>query len=412
MLLHGSRTNLFYAGVAMTFGIFQEAYTQEMSFGGSQSATGVVGTTMNGVMYLSMPVLSTALESGRWASRRRWVAIGGICLSSAAFLLSSWSTEVWHLVLSQGVLAALGGAMLFSPMTLFLDEWFQSGNRATAYGVQLSSKNIVGTGCPFLMYALLQRLGFRGALRVWAGIVLATGLFGILIVPKSTRAEQRRPRRIPWSFLKHKTFWGYVFANVAFSSGYGLPQTYISTYASRVLHFSGLLSSVMVSIFNAPGIISCVGFGLLSDRLHLSASSNTLISTMGSGLCVFFLWGLKSHRIPALLVSFAVGYGFFAGGYSSTWGGWINDLENEAAELNEAINTGMLYGLMNGARGIGYVVGGLVGVELLEAGAVVQSQRWAYGTNYGALILFTGISAVFGGWTFKWKCRGDQQRRM
>ena len=395
----------------MTFGIFQEFYDHENTFNGNSKATGVIGTTLNGVMYLSMPFLSTVLDSGRWAKWRRAVAISGVCLSSAAYLLSSWSTEVWHLILLQGVLAALGGAMLFSPVTLFLDEYFRHGNRATAYGVQLSSKNIVGTTCPFLMYGLLVKLGFRGALRVWAGIVFATGMLGIFLIPKRSTGTSRRPRKIPWSFLKHRTFYIYSIGNVVFSSGYGLPQTYLSQYASNILHLSNIVSSLMIAIFNAPGIISCVGFGLLSDKFGLSASSNTQISTLGSGLCVFLLWGLKSHRIPALLISFSIGYGFFAGGYSSTWGGWIKEFEREAAERNEAINTGMVYGLMNGARGIGYVVGGSAGVELLRAGAVQQSQKWAYGTKYGALILFTGICAIFGGWGSVWRsCNGMTRR--
>ena len=395
----------------MTFGIFQDAYTRELPLHGPKSATGVIGTTLNGVMYLSMPILSTALDSGRWAHWRRWVAVAGVLLSSAAFLLSSWSTQVWHLILLQGVVAAFGGAMLYSPTTLFLDEYFRSANRATAYGVQFSSKNVVGTTCPFLMYGMLNSIGFRGALRVWAGVVLATGLFGIFIMPRSsTTTIRRRPRKVPWSFLKHRTFYIYTLGNIIFSSGYGLPQTYIPQYATGVLHLSSILSTATIAIFNSPGIISCVGFGLLSDKTSLSASTNTLISTLGSALCVFLLWGLKSHRIPALLIAFSAGYGFFASGYSSTWGGWLNELEREAAEQNEAINTGMLYGLMNGARGVGYVAGGLAGVQLLKAGALEQSTRWAWGTRYGALILFTGICSILGGWGSVWTGCGRVRR--
>ena len=386
----------------MTWGIFQEFYNRERVLQGPKSDTGVVGTTMNGVMYLSMPVLSTILDSGRWARWRRSVAFAGIFLSSASFLISSWSTQVWHLIALQGVLAALGGAMLYSPSTLFLNEYFKDGNRATAYGVSYSSKNGVGTACPFLMYALLNKLGFRDALRVWAGIVLLTGMIGILLVPKNTTGTNRRPRAIPWTFLKHRTFYIYAIGNAVFSSGYGLPQTYLSQYARNLLHLSNIVSALMIAIFNAPGIISCIGFGLLCDKFGLSASSNTNISTVGSGLSVFFLWGLKSHQVPAALISFSTMYGFFSGGYSSTWGGWMNELEREAAENNEAINTGMVYGLMNGARGIGYVVGGLAGVELLKAGSVGPSTKWAYGTKYGALILFTGICSIFGGWSILW----------
>lgn len=390
----------------MSFGIFQDAYNQQSTLSGSKSATGVIGTTLNGVMYLSMPLLSTLLDSGRWARWRRPVAIAGVIISSISFLVSSWSTAVWHLIVLQGICAAFGGAMLFSPTTLFIDEWFRDGNRATAYSVTLSSKNIVGTATPFLMYFLLDKLGLRTAIRIWAGIVLVTGIIGIAIIPKKSTALQRtRPKKIPWSFLKHKTFIIYAIGNIVFSSGYGLPQTYLSQYASNVLHLSGILSALMIVMFNAPGIISCFLMGLICDKSKMSAPTNTQISTIGSGVCVFLLWGLKSHEIPALLILFSIGYGFFSGPYSSTWGGWIKDMEREAAENNEAINTGMVYGLLNGARGIGYVVGGLSGVELLKVGAVEGSRQWAYGTRYGALIVFTGLCSVLGGWSILWQGR-------
>ncbi|KAK4953136.1 hypothetical protein LTR10_008842 [Elasticomyces elasticus] len=391
-------------GFAMTFGIFQDAYSRQQVVKGAGTATGVIGTTIgrNGVMYLSMPFLATALGRDRWAPWRRTVAIVGTLLASASFLISSWSTDVWHLILLQGVLAAFGNTMLYTPTTLWLDEWFRDGNRATAYGIQFSIKNIVGTACPFLMYGLLDKLGFRNALRVWAGLVLIIGLGGIALVPLPPASARRRQRNIPWSFLKHQTFYIYAIANIIFSSGYGLPQTYLPTYASQYLRLPAAENSAMIAFFNAPGILSCTGFGLLHDKVHLSATNNTLISAVGSALCVFLLWGIKSNTVPGLLIAFALGFGFFASGYSSTWGGWITDLEREAAEHNEAINSGMLYGFMNGARGIGYVVGGLSGVELLKAGPV-QNSQWALGTKYGGLILFTGISSALGGWSIVWR---------
>ena len=356
-------------------------------------------------MYLSMPFLSTYLEKDRWAPWSRCIAIAGTCIAAAGFLVSSWATQVWHLIILQGVIAALGSAMLYTPTTLWVNEWFRGGNRSTAYGVQFSVKNIVGTSVPFLMYALLDKVGFRNTLRIWAAILLVTGLAGLALVPMPPASlTPRRSQKVPWSFLRHKTFYIYAFANTVFSSGYGLPQTYLSTYAAQFLHLPAAESTAMIAFFNAPGILSCVGFGLLSDKVHLSAATNTLISAGGSALCVFLLWGLKSHTVPAALILFAIGFGFFASGYSSTWGGWITDMEKEAADRNEAINSGMLYGLLNGARGVGYVVGGLSGVELLKAGAVGDSRKWAFGTSYGALILFTGISSALGGWSIAWSC--------
>lgn len=77
-------------------------------------------------------------------------------------------------------------------------------------------------------------------------------------------------------------------------------------------------------------------------------------------------------------------------------------MEREAAQSNEAINTGMVYGLLNDSRGGGYAVGGVAGTELLRASPLKVSSEWTYGTQYGPVIFFTGISALFGGWATSW----------
>lgn len=59
----------------------------------------------------------------------------------------------------------------------------------------------------------------------------------------------------------------------------------------------------------------------------------------------------------ALLVVFSITFGFFSSGYSATWGGMLKHLERESAEGNEALDSGVLYGLLNGVRGIGYASG-------------------------------------------------------
>ena len=117
----------------------------------------------------------------------------------------------------------------------------------------------------------------------------------------------------------------------------------------------------------------------------------------------------------ALLAVFAVTFGFFAGGYSATWGGVIKEMECDAADRNEALDSGVIYGLLNGARGLGYVGGGLLGVPLLKSGGEVGQREGTagYGTAYGPLIIFTGLSLVFGGWSvvWSWRCSGGSGSR-
>ncbi|KAF2489829.1 MFS general substrate transporter [Lophium mytilinum] len=391
----------------MSYGVFQEYYTTHHPLHGSPSLTGIIGTTSNGVMYLSMPPLFY-LFTKRLARYRQTAALAGALLATLSFLLSSFSTTVWHLVATQGVLAALGCALIYSPTTLSLGEWYTTKNRAVAYGVTLSCKNIVGSACPFLFRGLLDRCGFRTSLRIWTAILAATSILAIFLVPTHPSAvapRTPRARKMPWTFLRHQTFYIYAIAIVLQSCGYGIPQTYLNEYAHDVTLLSQTSATLLLTLFNAPGIISSSFFGYLSDkkRFSLSATTVTAISAGSSALSAFLFWGLTSQGSLALLVVFSITFGFFAGGYSATWGGILNEMEREAAASNEAIDSGMIYGLLNGARGIGYVSGGLAGLPLLKAGAKTAIGNFGYGTTYGPLIIFTGLSSVFGGWGVLWK---------
>lgn len=419
----------------MSFGVLQEYFSSHWALAGSQGLTGLIGTTSNGVMYLAMPFLFAALTQ-RWARHRRAAALAGALLTCASFLLSSLAREAWHLVATQGVLAALGCALVYSPATLSLGEWFGGGgegghnnnnnNRAFAYGVVLSCKNVVGSACPFLLRALLDRYGFRVAIRVWAAVVAGTAVPAIFLVAThpsrlhlggtgtgtgagagagAGAVEGHARRRIPWHFLRHRTIYIYSVAIALQSSGYGIPQTYLNTYAHEVTLLSQTSATLLLTIFNIPGIVASSFFGYLSDnkRLNLAASTVTSIPAVGSALAAFLFWGLTSQGSMALLVLFSITFGFFAGGYSATWGSVLNELEREAADRNETVDMGMLYGLLNGARGIGYVSGGLAGVPLLKAGSGTSPGSFGYGTTYGPLIVFTGLSSVLGGWAVLWK---------
>jgi predicted MFS family arabinose efflux permease len=394
-------------GFAISYGVFQEYYSGNWTLQGSREVTGIIGTTFNGVMYLSMPFLF-ALFTKRWARKRQTAALCGAAITCISFLLSSFSTQVWHLVVTQGVMAAFGCALMYSPTTLSLGEWFNTSNRALAYGVVLSCKNIVGSACPFLFRILLDRYGFRGTLRIWTGLTAGTSILAIFLIPthpSTILSSTQRTRKIPWHFLKHRTFYIYSVAIILQSSGYGIPQTYLNTYAHEVALLSQTSATLLLTLFNVPGIVSSSFFGYLSDNKYfpVSATTVTSISALSTALSAFLLWGLTSQGSMALLVLFSITFGFFAGGYSATWGGVINEMELEAAQRNEAIDAGMLYGMLNGARGIGFVSGGLAGVPLLKAGSTNSLGSFGYGTTYGPLIIFTGLSTAFGGWGLLWK---------
>ncbi|KAI3334791.1 major facilitator superfamily domain-containing protein [Ustulina deusta] len=425
ILLGASISQLPIWGFSMSYGVFQEYYLDHWTLSGSRDVTGIIGPTSSGVLYLSIPFLSAGFTR-RWARHRQTAAAAGAALVALSFVLSSFSSHVWHLVATQGVLSALGCALVYSPTTLSLGEWFSTGagaglknHRAVAYGVTLSCKNVVGSVMPFLARALLENYGFRVALRIWAAVALGSSLLSIVLIPTHPTVlvshageEDHRRRNIPWHFLRHRTFYVYAVAIVVQSAGYGIPQTYLPTYAREITRLSQTSATLLLTVFNIPGILASSLFGYLSDNRYfpLAATTVTAMSALCSSLAVFLLWGLTSQGSLALLLLFSATFGFFAGGYSATWGGVINELESEAAQWNEAVDAGMLYGLLNGARGIGYVSGGLVSLPLLKAGSGVSIGGFGYASTYGPLILFTGLSSVLGGWGILWKWTSSFRR--
>ncbi|KAL3473715.1 major facilitator superfamily domain-containing protein [Aspergillus californicus] len=358
-------------------------------------------------MYLSMPFLF-ALFTRRWAHRRQLAALCGTLVACLSFFLSAYSTTVWQLFATQGITSALGCALVYSPVTLSLGEWYTTSNRALAYGIVLSCKNIVGTACPFMLRAMIDTYGYQTTVKAWAGILGGTSLFCIFMIPthpSKASIHQTRARKIPWHFLRHRSIYFYSIAIIFQSSGYGIPQTYLATYARDIVLLSQTSGTLMIALFNVAGIIASSFFGWLSDNktITLSAQLVAAIPPLCSALSAFLFWGLTTQGDLALLIIFSLTFGFFSSGYSATWGGMLKQMEHESAERNEAVDPGMLYGLLNGVRGIGYASGGFVSLALVKLGAISASQRFAYGTSYGPLVLFTGLSSLLGGWVVLWR---------
>lgn len=360
-----------------------------------------------------MPIIF-GLFTKKYARYRRTAAIGGVFIATGSFVGSSFSRTAWQLVASQGIVAALGCALIYSCTTLSLGEWFSTKNpicnRTVAYGITLSVKNIVGTACPFMMQGLIDSYGFRTTLWAWGIILFGTGIISVAMIPTPLNAHSPASSSEPsvslsYSFLRHPTFYVYGSATMIQSTGYGIPTTYLSTYSRNIALLSPTIAALLLALTSSPGIASSAFFSFLSDNKHFQVSTATVnvISAIPSALATLFFWGFAVERSLPLLCIFAVSFGFFANGYSGAWGGIINDLEREAIQRGETVDTGLLYGLLNGLRGVGLVVGGISSVLLLHTGEHVRIGTFAYGTSYGLLILFAGLCLGMGGWSMIWK---------
>lgn len=70
----------------------------------------------------------------RFPNHRRYFTVAGQIITVIALIGASFASKVWHLILTQGVLYAVGGSLLYFPTVAFLDEWFIK-RKGFAFGV-------------------------------------------------------------------------------------------------------------------------------------------------------------------------------------------------------------------------------------------------------------------------------------
>lgn len=395
-------------GYSLAFGIFQEYYSTHqpapLSGNPSPGTIASIGTSQTGILYLMMPVSFTLLTGYPWL--RPWCGPLGLILTTGCLTASSFASTAQQLIALQGVLHAVGCGLLFSSASLCLDEWFAE-RKGLAYGAMWSGKSGAGAGMPFLTNALLSKYGASSTLRIYAvasAILTIPPLF--LMRPRPSTADQmnteeegtrtRGRNRVSFSFARHSVFWILQCGNILQSMGYLMPSTYLASYANA-LGFPSVTGPIFLALLSLASVPGSLLIGLLNDT-GLAATTVILISSLGSAVPVFLLWGLGGHQV-GVLVAFTLLYGFFAGGFSSTWSGILHEMKRR----DGAIDTGLIFGMLLGGRGVGFVLSGPVGGALLEAdGRFEAGDFTGFATQYGPMIVYTGLTAILGAWGWFW----------
>ena len=87
-------------------------------------------------MYLAAPF--TFGFQQRYPRYRRISALIGVTIVPIALLTVSFASRVWHLILTLGVLYAVGGSLIHCSAILFLEEWFIR-KKGFAFGIMVSA---------------------------------------------------------------------------------------------------------------------------------------------------------------------------------------------------------------------------------------------------------------------------------
>ncbi|KAJ4144391.1 hypothetical protein LMH87_003275 [Akanthomyces muscarius] len=407
-LLSSFMMEAFVWGFPFAFGVFQNYYSTHEPFAGS-SQIAVIGTCAMGIMYLDLPLIIALLRL--YPRQARYSPAIGITLMCAALGLSSLSQTTTHLIVTQGILYAVGGSIAYCPCILYMDEWFVQ-RKGLAYGIMWSGTGLGGITMPLLLEFLLGRYGFRTTLRIWAAALFVATLPLVYFMKPRLPPAAARVSPLKLGFVFSRTFALYQVTNIVEALGYFLPGIYLPSYARVTLGAGPFPSALTLLVLNVATVVGCVAMGWLTDRLHVTTC--ILVSTAGTAVGTFLLWGLGQNL--ATLYAFCALYGMFAGAYTSTWPGIMRQVTTAPPERGDdgssssgSSSSGgggrvfdpiMVCGFLALGRGIGNVVSGPLSEALIANMPWKGDAAAGYGSGYGTLIAFTGTTAVVGGGSY------------
>jgi MFS family permease len=353
----------------------------------ASSAIFIMTDMLKGIMYMAIIPVFALLKC--FPRLRAWATPVGLVIMCLSLGLGSFSTSVAHLIVTQGIVYAIGGGIAWTPILFYIEEWWVR-RRGFAYGATMAGLGLSGAILPIILQWLLTNYGFRTTLRVYALAFVALNFPMLLFFkPRLPLSQISQSRSFDLSFWTCSNFLILQSGNIIQGLGYFLPAIYLPTFASS-LGASGLEGTITLILLNAAAFVGSLCMGAAVDRFDVV--NCLFVSALGSTLAVFLIWGFSTSLVP--LYVFCLVYGAFAGSTASSWSAIIRDTK----EKRSGADSGMVFAFLSAGKGLSNLSSGPLSEALLHAGT--WRAGMAYGGVYGTLIVFTGAAALLSGWSF------------
>ncbi|WVQ65526.1 uncharacterized protein L199_003703 [Kwoniella botswanensis] len=357
-------------GWGVAWGVFQAHYA-EYTFPEQASKLSIIG----GLFALLQN--TTSFVAGKIGDKFGFKRVLFVSVSVywLALFLASWSTKLWQITLTQGVLTGIGVGIC-QPMFFSLpSQWFHS-KRGLASGLAIAGAGFGGAIGTLIIRALLKAIGPHKTLLIYSFInltLMTVATFLVRTQPKSP--EARAKGKGPWF---DKRVWKLVpFHFLALclllnTFGYSTVLFFLTQYIKQLrgVPSNDILGALPLSLLNFCAGVGRISIGYAADKL--GAMNTFVFVCMASAAAILALW------LPAttynVIVAFGVIYGLIAPTYYTL-------IPMAAAEVfgpdNLASNVGVVL-LFTAPAGLG---GGLVGGQILE-----KTGEWKWLIVYGALL--------------------------
>lgn len=243
----------------------------------------------------------------------RAVLILGSFLVVLGFEMAGFSTQLWHLYLTHGIVFGSGASLIYVAVMGAAPQWFTK-RRGLALGLIASGSGIGGLVIPFLMTGINSTLGYAWTYRILGFVCLFCNGIACLTVKERQVPAQRQRKKwhqiIDFSVFKHANFVLFGLASNIGLIGYFIPYYFLPSYGTY-LGLTDSQGSALVSVISACNFAGRILTGYLADRIG-KINTNTIMTIITAISC-FLIWTFV-HTYGGLM-GFAVVFGLAGGSY-------------------------------------------------------------------------------------------------
>lgn len=357
-----------YRGVINTFGAFQTYYERNLLSDQTPSTIAWVGSIQAFLLLMVGSVTGPLFDAGYF----RFLLMFGWFMLPFGLMMTSISTEFWHVMLAHGVCVGLGSGSLFIPSVAILPQYFKK-RRGLANGMAASGSSIGGLIYPIMFHKLEEKIGFPWATRILGFVALGTISISLSLMRARVFPEEKRAL-IQLNAFKELPYTLYCLALfIAFCGFYNL-LFFIQSYAIENHIMDEDLAFYILSMLNAASTFGRILPNFVADY---TGPLNVFIPALSVTALLGYCW-IAMKTIPAVIV-LAILYGFSSGGFVSLPPVILMSLTRDMRDFGTRL--GMSFAVCS----IGVLIGAPIG------GALIGSMH-----NYLGVQLFTGSCIATG----------------
>jgi Major Facilitator Superfamily len=183
---HIRSLDYWLANLRQAYGVFLAYFLSHNTF---PNATPMEYAFVGGLSISQALLISplTTISTQHWGTRTTLFI--GVVLGTVALISASFTTRIWHLLLSQGICFGWRMGFLFVGSMGIIPQWF-STRRSLAMGISAAGAGLWGLIYNLVAATAIQTIGLAWTYRILAAVGFVVNLFCSLLVKDRNKAVQ------------------------------------------------------------------------------------------------------------------------------------------------------------------------------------------------------------------------------